>query len=256
MRLSLGEFADLKTLILRNPTITILLFLFFTSTTIYAQVENYDLQYLSAEQGLSGLSIITIFQDKDGVMWFGTDDGVNRFDGLEFKVFSKKENGLISNRVSQIHEDHKNKLWFGYYQTDSIVYISIFDKKLEKAISFDEYFPNAPFKQKDIYHLFKGDDEIWIITFDGALFRYHDDFDLVIKNKDFSNLPLGQTIGDDLLIRLREEMEIYDQNGVLKHNLPIPTPFATRWNFSIKKMMTNYYGFIVVISIINLKFLI
>jgi len=76
-----------------------------------AQVEDYDIQYFSQEHGLSSLNISTIFQDHEGIIWFGTQDGLVRFDGQAFKVFTKKEHGLISNVFSQIYEDHKNRLW-------------------------------------------------------------------------------------------------------------------------------------------------
>jgi len=43
--------------------------------------------YLGIDQGLSNNSVRCIFQDHEGFMWFGTYDGLNRYDGYQFKIF-------------------------------------------------------------------------------------------------------------------------------------------------------------------------
>lgn len=69
---------------------------------------------LGIEQGLSNNSVTCIFQDHKGFMWFGTYDGLNRYDGYEFTVFRKQpgnNNSLLFNRITSIEEDaHFNLL--------------------------------------------------------------------------------------------------------------------------------------------------
>ncbi|WP_346319170.1 two-component regulator propeller domain-containing protein [Chitinophaga sp. YIM B06452] len=64
--------------------------------------------------GLSNNSVITALQDKDGFMWFGTPDGLNRFNGYDFKVFrigDHKPNSLHNNPIFHLYEDVKGTLW-------------------------------------------------------------------------------------------------------------------------------------------------
>jgi ligand-binding sensor domain-containing protein len=62
--------------------------------------------------GLSNNSVITSLQDKDGFMWFGTGDGLNRFNGYNFKTFRIGEaNGLNNNPIFHLYEDVKGTLW-------------------------------------------------------------------------------------------------------------------------------------------------
>lgn len=81
-----------------------------------AAQENYPVTYLGIEHGLSNNSVSCIYQDHHGFMWFGTYDGLCRYDGYGFKVFRNQindENSLINNRVSAICEDEDNHIWVG-----------------------------------------------------------------------------------------------------------------------------------------------
>jgi len=71
---------------------------------------------LGAEQGLSQGTVRCIAQDRTGYMWFGTEDGLNKFDGHTFTVYRhdpEKRDSLPNNSVSAIYEDHAGVLWIG-----------------------------------------------------------------------------------------------------------------------------------------------
>lgn len=71
---------------------------------------------LGVEKGLSNNSIRCIYQDRDGFFWFGTFDGLNRYDGYEFKVFRNKLSDSLSlphNYISSIHQDPAKNIWVG-----------------------------------------------------------------------------------------------------------------------------------------------
>lgn len=71
---------------------------------------------LGIEKGLSNNSVRCIYQDHNGFMWFGTYDGLNRYNGYEFKIFRNSlgdSNSLPHNFIYAIHEDADYNLWVG-----------------------------------------------------------------------------------------------------------------------------------------------
>ncbi|GGF13959.1 two-component regulator propeller domain-containing protein [Flavobacterium limi] len=75
-----------------------------------------QVKFLDISNGLSNNSVVTIFQDNDGYMWFGTYDGLNRYDGYNFKVFRNRINdkkSLPFNTIYNIEGDSRNNIWIG-----------------------------------------------------------------------------------------------------------------------------------------------
>ena len=83
--------------------------LFFTlSFSLFAQRNNF--QAYSIEQGLPQATIYCITQDNNGYLWLGTEGGgLCRFDGINFKTFSKKE-GFSGDIVRSLLLDKKGRL--------------------------------------------------------------------------------------------------------------------------------------------------
>jgi ligand-binding sensor domain-containing protein len=70
------------------------------------------------EDGLSQSSITSIFQDRYGYMWFGTQEGLSRFDGHDFKTFRRSSGdryALSGNLVKSIDEDKRGNSWVGTF---------------------------------------------------------------------------------------------------------------------------------------------
>jgi len=84
-----------------------LLLLFGLSAQTSGQIQNIAFERLSTEQGLVNSSVNCIFQDSRGFMWFGTLDGLCRYDGIRFAVFDSIGMGP----ESTIHEDRHGSLW-------------------------------------------------------------------------------------------------------------------------------------------------
>ncbi|MBV5342681.1 histidine kinase, partial [bacterium] len=86
-------------------------------TKIWSINSNFDTY--SVLDGLSNSSIKAIYQDKLGFMWFGTKDGLNRFDGIEFKTYrfeKNKSNSLYYNDITCIKPDLSGNLWIGTFE--------------------------------------------------------------------------------------------------------------------------------------------
>ena len=80
--------------------------------------EHYIVQHYSILNGLSQNTVMAILQDKQGFMWFGTWDGLNRFDGYTFTVYKAMKDGAlaqVNNRVECIFEDEAEQIWWGTY---------------------------------------------------------------------------------------------------------------------------------------------
>lgn len=87
------------------------------SFMLYASLaQGLKFNRIGAEQGLSQSVVNCVMQDRKGFMWFGTDDGLNRYDGYEMKVIKNipgNENSLSNNGILCIHEDENGQLWVG-----------------------------------------------------------------------------------------------------------------------------------------------
>jgi len=69
-------------------------------------------QHFTTREGLANNGVTCIYEDKAGIIWFGTGGGVSRYDGKSFQNFTTKE-GLSDNDLTTIMEDKTGKLWFG-----------------------------------------------------------------------------------------------------------------------------------------------
>jgi signal transduction histidine kinase/ligand-binding sensor domain-containing protein/DNA-binding response OmpR family regulator len=95
---------------------TILFCLLLLVHTGSAQSRHINFTSLSAKDGLLSNSVNAIVKDHYGLMWFATDDGLNKFDGTNFIVYRHKpgdSTSLRSNEVLALHEDKAGNLWIG-----------------------------------------------------------------------------------------------------------------------------------------------
>jgi ligand-binding sensor domain-containing protein/signal transduction histidine kinase len=104
------------TLQVRSKLILIVSLLFLTSADIVETGNNIRFQRITISEGLSLSSVYCIFQDSKGFMWFGTEDGLNKYDGKNFKVYRpvpSDKNSLTYRWIEHILEDNSGNLWFG-----------------------------------------------------------------------------------------------------------------------------------------------
>ena len=92
----------------------VLLFSFYGVSFCEAQ-NDLRFEHLTTREGLSQSVVRSICQDREGFMWFGTYDGLNKYDGYSFTVFKSDPNNprhtFHHNSITDIHEDRKGRLW-------------------------------------------------------------------------------------------------------------------------------------------------
>jgi signal transduction histidine kinase/ligand-binding sensor domain-containing protein/DNA-binding response OmpR family regulator len=108
------------------------LFLFFLLLAATANGQpKCKVEYYSTQQGLSHQRVTAVLKDREGFMWFGSWDGINRFDGHSFVSYKSSPGDMSqlgNDRIDQIIEDQFGYLWIQSY--DKQIYR--FDKKTEQ----------------------------------------------------------------------------------------------------------------------------
>lgn len=82
-------------------------------TSLYSQTPSY--YHYTSSDGLASSTVFDVLQDKDGFMWFGTLNGLSRFDGKHFNTFSVND-GLNSNVITALLEGDKGEIYIGNYE--------------------------------------------------------------------------------------------------------------------------------------------
>ncbi|HTX18929.1 MAG TPA: two-component regulator propeller domain-containing protein, partial [Bacteroidota bacterium] len=129
----------------RTQVVILIISLFVIAQTLRAQTPRLSgvtisIERISTEQGLSNSLVRAITQDKQGFIWIGTDNGLNRYDGKEFTVFthSADTNSLSDNTVWSLCEDREGLLWVGTTRG--------LNRLDPRTMNFKKYFnePNTP----------------------------------------------------------------------------------------------------------------
>ena len=93
-----------------------LLVFIFNGIESFSQVKNIHLSPLSIEEGLSQSTVLAIAQDSSGFIWFGTIDGLNRYDGYNFAVYRPDpddSSSISDNYIYYLYVDRTGKMWVG-----------------------------------------------------------------------------------------------------------------------------------------------
>jgi len=184
----------------------------FTSPLLAKQF--YFKKY-QVENGLSHNTVWCILQDSYGFMWFGTSDGLNRFDGRKFKIYRNEIQDIYSlgnNSVQTLFEDNERNIWVG---TSSGVYIySRKDDNFQHFSKKTQYDVSISSEVKKIIKTQKG--QIWIATLGQGIFTYDPQTDILKQNSQYTSFAWD--ISEDRTHRiysssLQEGLICFDQNG-------------------------------------------
>ena len=124
-------------------------------------------RHFSVEDGLSSNSVRAIMQDKHGFLWIGTDEGLNRYDGVNVKLYRLNKQGA-NEAISSLYNT-ADKIWIG---TDEGVYV--YDYETEQIVPFDlTTSSNTSIKTNTNYITKDKDGNLWFATVGQGVFKYN-----------------------------------------------------------------------------------
>lgn len=155
---------------------TAIVILILTLNTLTAPAQSHKFRHYGVESGMSSNTIFKILQDRDGLMWFGTNDGLTRFDGFSMKTWRNNPSDTCSlgnNTVYALEEDNLGTLYVG---TENGLYAFDKDEESFREILNTESLPDVG-KDKLSSILVRSLDidkkeRLWIATLGQGLLRY------------------------------------------------------------------------------------
>ncbi|MBR1870178.1 MAG: hypothetical protein IJ799_08985, partial [Bacteroidales bacterium] len=163
--------------------------------TVLAATAAVSFSHITVEQGLSQNTVVSICQDRNGIMWFSTNNGLNRYDGYDFTYFRHDDNdpgSIADNLVNKVFTDSSGTLWIGT------------EKGLSRYNPGDDSFFNTPAGERggiiDIVDIDEG--HLMVITSDRQLMSYD------IESDSFSAVTIPQVRINPTCL-LRTEGRIY-----------------------------------------------
>ncbi|WP_291725513.1 two-component regulator propeller domain-containing protein [Bernardetia sp.] len=138
----------------------------FSASATYAQSVRFT--PITTAEGLSQNTITALIQDRQGFLWIGTQDGLNRYDGysfVDYKHLPNDSTSLVDNFITALCEDKQGNIWIG---TEKGISKWIRDENIFEQISFQE---TGAIPHKNITSIFKDKkDNVWVGSQQGISF--------------------------------------------------------------------------------------
>ncbi|MDA3808903.1 MAG: diguanylate cyclase [Spirochaetaceae bacterium] len=173
--------------------------------SLYAVGDDIKFDRISREEGLSSSIVYSIIEDEKGFLWFGTPDGLNKFDGQDFTVYKSNLNdprSIPNSGAGNLTIDSKGLIWIGTWGGGLIR----FDPQSESFTSFKNDPDNTNSISGDrVQSLYEDiEQNHWFGTYQGGLNLYNEE-----KNEFTS---FGNVEGDDTSISHNRIWSIIDDD--------------------------------------------
>ena len=164
---------------LKRKKYTLISVLFKAFLLLYSHkmiAQPYFFRHYQVENGLSNNTVYCSIQDKNGFLWFGTKDGLNRFDGFHFKTFkvNDDEQSLRPDLINCLLNDNRGILWVG-----STKGLYFFDPLKEHLVSFADSLGNVSELKSD------GKGQLWFLS--NSMLCYY-----IFKTKTIKSFPTNK----------------------------------------------------------------
>ncbi|WP_310381763.1 two-component regulator propeller domain-containing protein, partial [Flavobacterium sp.] len=149
---------------------------------------------INQTKGLSNDRVSSIVKEKNGFVWIGTENGLNRFDGNKIKIYNKQNSGLSSNDISDLLIDHKGRIWIATFGGGLNLYILSNDKFVvyKNILNNNTSIPSN--ELNTIFEDSKG--IIWLGTKNGL--SYLNEKDQTFKTYQFDNKNIHSISHNDV----------------------------------------------------------
>ncbi len=186
------------------------------SNLVYAY-DNINFRNITIEDGLSQGSAETLYQDSNGYIWIGTNDGLNRYNGYDFKVYSyegNSQNSIVNNYIVDIKEDNKGNIWVG--TASGLSKINVKDDKITNYLDSPDKGNLSHYNIGDI--LVTNDGRVIVAT-SGGLNIYNenqDKFERVLEKENQLTSQVINTLTEDnegnIWLGTKNGVDKYDKN--------------------------------------------
>ena len=195
------------------PAFLMLPFLF--SDVDASEGTNWRSAVISNEQGLSNSAINSIFRDSRGFMWFGTWDGLNRYDGKSIKTFYPDiydETAISNNIIRKMLEDDDGHLWVVTERG-----LNRYSHNREAFSSWFTEYPELSLREHSLKASIGDDGQVWVKAYGLGVFRYdpgRDGFEQIIipclANYRMTEINDFMVYGNDLFLLDDDSLYVID----------------------------------------------
>ncbi len=145
------------------------------TTELSAQMIDMNFGHIMSDKGLSQNTIHSILQDKEGFLWFATEDGLDKYDGYEFTVYKNNphlKNTISDNFIWTIYEDREGTLWIGTNSGG----LSRYNRDTEQFVNYkNNPADSTSLSNNNVRAIFEDKDgALWIGTEGGGLNKYNE----------------------------------------------------------------------------------
>lgn len=184
---------------MKRFVVIIIVFSCIMTSALSSKVSNYYFKNYKVEDGLSQNSVFCIHQDTRGFMWFGTNDGLNRFDGNSFKIYRKTDspNSIGNSKIVCMVEDYMQQLYIG-----TAIGIYIYNPIKEYFTFLSESTSDNATINSRVNSMAIDNNQLWIATNNQGIFVYDIkekklvSFDEISNNRFNINSPISDILID------------------------------------------------------------
>ena len=205
----------IKYLILKNKIFRLTVFcLLLALIALNGKSQTYVFKHISIDDGLSQNAVFSIIKDNKGFMWFGTKDGLNRYDGYDFVIYQHNPfdtTTLSANYITSLFEDSRGLIWIGTLDGGLNVYERKNDLFHRINLAIDSISYRNAYEIKSITEDIDGN--IWVGTMGDGLFC------LEVLLHDNLSFRVNQYVNDPQNTNSINSNQIFavhsDKNGII-----------------------------------------